>query len=115
MFSFAKEHTNRFMNNQNNITQRPPAGSYCGKLQSGHSFRSMGIWVIQYQQNFFPGSASTGVGSGRQIPAKNIIAPVTRIGRPRLETPIGTYKSVITKKAPKMDSKPPDATRPLYI
>jgi hypothetical protein len=28
---------------------------------------------------------------------------------------MGTYKSVITKNAPKMASMPPDATSPLYI
>ncbi|MGA3404767.1 MAG: hypothetical protein ABSD49_03425 [Candidatus Bathyarchaeia archaeon] len=70
---------------------------------------------MQYQQNFFPGSASTGAGSGRQKPMKNIISPITRIGKPKPETPMGTYKSVITKNAPKMASMPPDATSPLYI
>lgn len=70
---------------------------------------------MQYQQNFLPASGSMGAGSGRQKPNRNMLAPAIRIGRPNIETPKGTYKSVKTKNAPKTARIPPDATRPLYI
>lgn len=70
---------------------------------------------MQYQQNFLPGSGSTGAGSGLTNPKKNIISPIPRIGIPKPDTPMGTYKSVTIKKAPKTASIPPDTTRPRCI
>ncbi|HKM49946.1 MAG TPA: hypothetical protein VJZ75_02080 [Candidatus Bathyarchaeia archaeon] len=76
---------------------------------------SKGICDMQYQQNFFPASASTGAGSGRQNPTKNIITPTTRIGRPKPEAPRGIYRSIEVRNAPKMKSMMPETTRPLYM
>ncbi len=70
---------------------------------------------MQYQQNFFPVSGSTGNGSVRRNPKTNIIAPTTAIGKPNIDTPKGTKKSVKTKKPPKMPTMAPEATSPLYI
>lgn len=74
-----------------------------------------GICVIQYQQNFFPGSGFTGSGSARRKPSANIKPPAIEIGRPNTETPKGTYQSVTTRNAPKMARIAPDAISPLYI
>jgi len=70
---------------------------------------------MQYQQNFLPGSGSTGAGSGRMKPKMNIISPTPRTGIPKPETPMGTKMSVTIRKAPKIASIPPEATRPRYI
>ena len=52
--------------------------SCCGRLQVGHSTEFFGIWAMQYQQNFFPGSGSTGCGSPRIKPSANIMPPAMR-------------------------------------
>ena len=70
---------------------------------------------MQYQQNFMPGAGSTGKGSALQYPSRIIMIPATRKGRPKTETPIGTYKSVKTRNAPKTANMPPETTSPLYI
>lgn len=70
---------------------------------------------MQYQQNFFPGSGSTGSGSLRRKPTANIIPPATEMGKPKTETPNGTYQSVTTKKIPKSASIAPETMSPLYI
>jgi len=70
---------------------------------------------MQYQQNFLPGSGSTGAGSGRMKPMMNIITPRLRTGIPKPETPMGMNMSVTTRNAPKIASIPPEATRPRYM
>src|SRR5208282_357042 len=84
-------------------------------LQLKQSLELRGISFIQYQQNFIPGAGSTGNGSALQYPSKIIIIPATRNGRPKTETPMGTYKSVTTRNAPKTANMPPETTNPLYI
>jgi len=81
----------------------------------GHSVESSGICFIQYQQNFFPGSGAIGEGSVRRNPAATMIAPAMAIGNPKIETPIGTYKSSATRKTPKTAKIVPEASKPLYI
>jgi len=70
---------------------------------------------MQYQQNFFPGSGSTGCGSPRIKPSANIMPPAMEMGRPNTETPKGTYQSVNTRKTPKMAKIAPEAISPLYM
>lgn len=45
---------------------------------------------MQYQQNFFPASGVIGEGSARRNPAATMSKPAMAIGRPKIETPIGT-------------------------
>ncbi len=45
---------------------------------------------MQYQQNFFPASGSTGKGSLRSSPSMNIVAPTIEMGKPSIDTPRGT-------------------------
>jgi len=88
---------------------------YCVNEQFGQSFEALGISVMQYQQNFFPGEGSTGRGSGLKKPTTNMIAPTKSIGSPNTEVPKGTYRSVTRRNVPKTPRISPDKTRPRYI
>jgi hypothetical protein len=44
-----------------------------------------------------------------------MIPPVIEIGRPKIDTPRGTYKSVKTRKAPNTARIAPETTNPLYM
>jgi len=70
---------------------------------------------MQYQQNFLPGSGSTGAGSGRMKPMPSIITPRAKTGIPKPETPMGTKMSVTIRNAPKIARILPEATRPRYM
>jgi len=70
---------------------------------------------MQYQQNFIPAVGSMGAGSARKSPTKNMTPPRIDMGNPKIETPRGAYRSIITRKRPNTPRIMPEATSPLYI
>jgi len=70
---------------------------------------------MQYQQNFFPGSGSIGIGSLRNKPTTNMIPPVIEMGSPKIDTPRGAYRSVMMRNNPKTARIAPETTNPRYM
>jgi len=56
-----------------------------------------------------------GAGSGRSNPIANMMPPAIEIGSPKIETPRGTYKSVMTRNKPNAAKMAPETTKPLYM